>query len=247
MRAPDTTVERATAQTEIKAWHSYWACQEQVIRAQQDQVQTLSAENESLKSQFSKKITEYDLLADDIISIIDEKHQLFNQYKREKTEKEIGELILEQYREEIKTWAANSELAFQGLSDLMDERDVEISNLMRQKMYYEHSIAAGEGIAADLHEQLQRKNKELAAQRVENARLWEERNESIDGYLFNRSQILNLQHPSDKRGQGDVAARASQSRGQASVPTASKSPNRGRKPMNRRNRKSQRRRHSLKA
>lgn len=191
----------------------------------------LGRENTSLKSQLETQSSNYDLLVGDMIQTCSEKSDIFEALQEEKTQKELGDLIISQYCDEIlehKATIAEKEKYIKDLVNYSAKTRAEALTLDAEAsaLRAELSICRQRnvGTTSSLRQELQQKMDDLAECQKGLAQLQKERDEAAEEHIHCQSEYnelcfvrdelaAQLQMLSNKSG-NDVDARRSTRRSQ---------------------------------
>ena len=146
--------------------------------------------NAILLANLDKLSAEHAKLAESSVLAAAREEQLVKQLDEVTIEKDIEELILGQYRDQISEYMAiidskQDAIAFMEAS--LEQANAELAESERESAYYRQTIVVGEDSLAQLRRDLNTKTAELTNLRFQNGCLMEERREALRGYLLLRS------------------------------------------------------------
>lgn len=130
------------------------------------------------------KLTENSVLA------ATREEQLVKQLDEVTIEKDIEELILAQYRDQISEYRAiidSKQDAIAFMETSLEQANAELAESARESAYYRQTIVVGEDSLAQIRRDLDAKTAELTSLRFQNGCLMKERREALRGYLLLKS------------------------------------------------------------
>ncbi|EWZ78450.1 hypothetical protein BFJ68_g15420 [Fusarium oxysporum] len=189
------------------------------LRRQLDQAQR---ENTKIRSERQRLQENYNKLAKDIGRVSTEKSQIYAQLEHERFQRELGDLVLDQYKDEIieRNEVIEREVFKKELSDLLLEQyrgeieeqkkslrknELQIASCGRQVFafssqvsYWRQRVNLGEDQICKLTSELEHSKGEMHRQNTTIARLEKERREAMDGCSFFQAEIRKLKATYDK-------------------------------------------------
>ncbi|KAF5724651.1 hypothetical protein FMUND_616 [Fusarium mundagurra] len=189
------------------------------LRRQLDQAQR---ENTKIRNERQRLQVNYDKLAKDIGRLSMEKSEVYAQLEHERFQRELGDLVLDQYKDEIieRNEIIEREVFKKELSDLLleqyrseieeqrkslRENEHQIASCHRQMLafssqasYWRQRVNLGENQICKLTSELEHSKGEIHTQNTMIARLEKERGEAVDECSFFQAEIRKLKATYDE-------------------------------------------------
>ncbi|KAH7201169.1 hypothetical protein DER44DRAFT_727641 [Fusarium oxysporum] len=189
------------------------------LRRQLDQAQR---ENTKIRNERQRLQVNYDKLAKDMGRLSMEKSQIYAQLEHERFQRELGDLVLDQYKDEIieRNEEIEREVFKKELSDLLleqyrgeieeqkkalSEKELRIASCHRQMLtfgsevsYWRQRVNLGENQICKLASELEHSKGEMHRKNTMIARLEKERREAVEGCSSFQAEIRKLKATYDE-------------------------------------------------
>ncbi|KPM41091.1 hypothetical protein AK830_g5498 [Neonectria ditissima] len=160
-----------------------------------------SLDNTKIRLELQRQQTTYNRLVGEIGRISTQKSELYGKLENEKFQRDLAELILDSYRDEIeehKKRLSEKESYIETCEQSVAAACSEISALGAQVSYLKQRVAVGEEDICKLSCKLECIIGERRRQEVINAKLEKERSDAMDGCRYYQSQIGRLKTTYDE-------------------------------------------------
>ncbi|CAM1508782.1 Fc.00g056300.m01.CDS01 [Cosmosporella sp. VM-42] len=162
------------------------------------ELEQASIDNSTIRSELQSQQANYDKVTGELNRITDEKTQIYEELESVKFQRELGELILDQHRDEIleqKKIIGEKEAHIKTGRETIAAAHMEISTLRAQVSYLRELMTVCEGNICSLRCQLE---SNVGKERQVISKLEKERNEAIDGCRYYQLLVERLKSTYDE-------------------------------------------------